>query len=64
MFVFLSKFLPLFAYPLGLASVFLLILLFTAKLPVWQRAILLGALLVLFLGGNRLLQIVYLLLNR
>ncbi|HSQ25815.1 MAG TPA: YdcF family protein [Anaerolineales bacterium] len=53
MFVFLSKFLPLFAYPLGLACVLLLILLLTAKLPVWQRAVLIGAVLVLFLGGNR-----------
>lgn len=53
MFIFLSKFLPLFAYPLGLACVLLIIVLFRSKTPVWQRMVLLSALLLLLLGGNR-----------
>lgn len=53
MFVFLSKFLPLFVYPLGLACVLLVIALFRIKAPVWQRAMLSMTLLVLVLGGNR-----------
>lgn len=49
-FVFLSKLLPLFIYPLGLAIVLLVVAL------VWRRAsrpLIVAALLVLLLGGNR-----------
>ncbi len=53
MFVFLSKFLPLFAYPLGLACILLLIVLSRIKAPAWQRVLLISALLLLVLGGNR-----------
>jgi uncharacterized SAM-binding protein YcdF (DUF218 family) len=53
MFVFLSKFLPLFAYPLGLACILLTLVLFRLKAPAWQRVLLVGALLLLVLGGNR-----------
>lgn len=53
MFVFLSKFLPLFAYPLGLACVLLVIVLLKVKALAWQRVVLALVLLILFLGGNR-----------
>lgn len=53
MFVFLSKFLPLFAYPLGLACVLLVIVLFRIKAQVWQRILLGFVLILLVLGGNR-----------
>lgn len=53
MFVFLSKFLPLFAYPLGLACILLLIVLSRIKAQAWQRVLLISALLILVLGGNR-----------
>ena len=54
MFIFLSKFLPLFVYPVGLACV-----LISAGLIFWKRKKLskfffITALLVIFLGGNRL----------
>lgn len=53
MFVFLSKFLPPFVYPLGLACILLLIVLIRAQLPRLQKAALLAAFLLLWLGGNR-----------
>lgn len=53
MFVFLSKFLPLFAYPLGLTCILLLIVLSRIKAQAWQRLLLISALLLLVLGGNR-----------
>jgi uncharacterized SAM-binding protein YcdF (DUF218 family) len=53
MFVFLSKFLPLLAYPLGLACILLALVLLRIKASAWQRALILSALLLLVLGGNR-----------
>lgn len=50
---FLSKFLPLFVYPAGLASIFLLTALFYWKKQRLARRLVLGALLLIFLGGNR-----------
>ncbi len=53
MFVFLSKFLPLLVYPLGLVSILLLVSLFLKKhlrLKQWLVAI---GLLILLLGSNR-----------
>lgn len=52
MFVFLSKFVPLFIYPLGLAC-FLLIAALVPKHPYRQRIFILSALMLLWLGGNR-----------
>ncbi|MEW5867978.1 MAG: YdcF family protein [Chloroflexota bacterium] len=51
-FVFLSKLLPPFVYPLGLAC-FLIVLALVLRRPGWQRASLVLALLLLGLGGNR-----------
>ncbi len=53
MFIFLSKFLPLFVYPVGLACLLIL-----AGLIFWKRKklakfFIIAALLILFLGGNR-----------
>ena len=53
MFVFLSKLLPLFVYPLGLACLLIGAALFLYKRPKLQRLVLLAALLALCLGGNR-----------
>lgn len=55
MFFFLSKFLPLFFYPLGLACILLLAALWPARHRGQrrQRALLIGAFLALWLGGNR-----------
>ncbi|KPL82719.1 hypothetical protein SE15_11660 [Thermanaerothrix daxensis] len=52
MFVFLSKFLPLFVYPLGLACVFLIVALLR-KSTRSKQILTASALLVLWLGGNR-----------
>jgi len=52
MFLALSKFLPLFAYPLGLALL-LLVLALLFRWPKWRRLAILAALVVLFLGSNR-----------
>lgn len=52
MFVFLSKFLPLFVYPLGLACVFLIVALLR-KSTRSKQILAASALLVLWLGGNR-----------
>lgn len=51
MFLFLSKFLPLLVYPLGLASILILVSLFIRQ-PRWQKGILALAFVVLYLGGN------------
>lgn len=53
MFFFLSKFLPLFIYPLGLASLFILAAIFLYRRQSWQKASLILAFLLLWLGGNR-----------
>jgi uncharacterized SAM-binding protein YcdF (DUF218 family) len=53
MFIFLSKFLPLLVYPVGMVAILILVALFTARRPVWQRICLLLALFILILGGNR-----------
>jgi uncharacterized SAM-binding protein YcdF (DUF218 family) len=52
MFLFLSKFLPLFVYPVGLASILLIAALIFFKYRKVQFACILGALLVLFVFGN------------
>jgi uncharacterized SAM-binding protein YcdF (DUF218 family) len=52
MFIFLSKLLPLFVYPLGLACL-LIVLALLLKGVGWQRAVLIATLALLFLGGNR-----------
>lgn len=57
MFVFLSKFLPSFVYPLGVAFLLLLAALIVSKrkwrLQHLQTAFLILAILILFIGGNR-----------
>lgn len=53
MFVFLSKFLPLFVYPLGFAFIMVLLGLILRKRARLQAAFLGIALLVLYLGSNR-----------
>jgi uncharacterized SAM-binding protein YcdF (DUF218 family) len=51
--VFLSKFLPLFLYPLGLLTILLLAVLALWKKPRLAKTILIAALVILFLSGNR-----------
>ncbi|MFQ5615473.1 MAG: YdcF family protein, partial [Anaerolineales bacterium] len=53
MFLFISKLIPIFVYPLGLASVFLILALWLRKRRRWQRNLLILALLLIWLGGNR-----------
>lgn len=53
MFVFLSKFLPLFAYPLGLACILLLLSLILRKNARARSILIIAALLLLWLGSNR-----------
>jgi len=52
MFIFLSKFLPIFVYPLGLSCVLIVLALFTFRRPKWQRIILLLALVVLLVSSS------------
>lgn len=52
MFLFLSKFLPLFIYPLGLTCILLLLALLFRRRR-WQSLLLVLAFLALWLGGNR-----------
>lgn len=53
MFLFLSKLLPLFIYPLGLASVLMVVALVTLwKRPRWAAGAISMALIVLLVGGN------------
>ncbi len=56
MFYFLSKFLPLLVYPLGMTCLLLLVALFLRHRPVWMTRLLALALLVLWLGGNRIVS--------
>ncbi len=51
-FIFLSKLLPIFVYPLGLACIFLLISLATRKKPRLGVGCVVAALLLLWLGSN------------
>ncbi len=53
MFVYLSKLLPLFVYPLGLITLLLVLALVLGKKKAWQRGLLIAALALLFLGSNR-----------
>ncbi|MBK8050985.1 MAG: YdcF family protein [Anaerolineales bacterium] len=57
MFLYLSKLLPLFFYPLGFACLLLVALLLLRRHTRWVVALALAALLVLWLGGNRLVSI-------
>lgn len=54
MFVFLSKFLPLLIYPVGLACILLAISFLGRRQSAWQRIMVALALILLLLGGNRL----------
>jgi uncharacterized SAM-binding protein YcdF (DUF218 family) len=60
MFYFLSKFLPLFVYPAGLACVLLAAALILRRRPRWVAGLITAALLVVGLGGNRLASMVLL----
>jgi uncharacterized SAM-binding protein YcdF (DUF218 family) len=53
MFIFLSKFLPLFIYPLGLASIFIFMALLFWKKRKFSKFMLILSFLILFIGGNR-----------
>jgi uncharacterized SAM-binding protein YcdF (DUF218 family) len=53
MFVFLSKFLPLFIYPLGLIFILIILALIVRRRPRLQTALLAGALIILYIGSNR-----------
>jgi uncharacterized SAM-binding protein YcdF (DUF218 family) len=53
MFIFLSKFLPLFVYPVGLTFIFLVFAFVYRQKPKRVKTFLIAALLVLWLGGNR-----------
>ena len=53
MFVFLSKFLPNFVYPLGLAFLLLLVGLFVWRKRNLSRWVVITAVVLLFIGGNR-----------
>lgn len=52
MFIFLSKFLPLLIYPLGLSCVLIVLALFTFRRPKWQRVILLLTLVLLLVSSS------------
>jgi uncharacterized SAM-binding protein YcdF (DUF218 family) len=56
MFFVLSKLLPPFIYPLGMACLLILLSLWLRKRARWRTATLLSALALLWLGGNRLLS--------
>jgi uncharacterized SAM-binding protein YcdF (DUF218 family) len=53
MFVFLSKFLPTFVYPIGLTFLLVLLALFLHRRRRLQTTLLVFTLLMLFIGGNR-----------
>jgi len=56
MFYFLSKFLPLFVYPLGLACVLLGLALWMRRRPHWRTRIIAVALALLWVGGNKIVS--------
>lgn len=49
---FLSKFIPLLIYPVGLMWILLLLALWLHKRPGWQRAALISVIALLWIGGN------------
>ena len=53
MFVFLSKFLPQFVYPIGLATVLIILALVFQKRKKWQNTVIIATLVILFIAGNR-----------
>lgn len=53
MFVFLSKLLPLMVYPLGLACILLILALLLRRRPRGRAALIILALVILWLAGNR-----------
>ena len=53
MMIFFSKFLPLFVYPLGLATLLLALVILFWKKPRFAKSLLIFTLVLLFLGGNR-----------
>src|SRR5215211_2260810 len=53
MLLFLSKFLPLLIYPLGLACVILVLALIVQRRRSWQTGLIVLAFALLWLGGNR-----------
>lgn len=57
MFIYLSKLLPLFVYPLGLACFVLITALLVRRHPQWQTRLIAIALAVLWLGGNHLVML-------
>ncbi|MBM3144812.1 MAG: YdcF family protein [Chloroflexi bacterium] len=52
MFSYISKFLPLFVYPLGLVWMLLVVALVLRKRPVWQKTALICAIALIWVGGN------------
>jgi uncharacterized SAM-binding protein YcdF (DUF218 family) len=54
MIFYLSKLLPLFVYPLGMACVLLTVTLFVRRHPQWQTRLIAVTLALLWLGGNRI----------
>jgi uncharacterized SAM-binding protein YcdF (DUF218 family) len=60
MFFFLSKFLPNFIFPLGLACVLLVLALWVHRRPRWQTGFIALALALLWLGSNRIVNMVLL----
>ncbi|MBC8507554.1 MAG: YdcF family protein [Anaerolineales bacterium] len=52
MFSFISKFLPLFIYPLGLTWILLVLALVLRKKPVWQKAAITLSIVLIWSGGN------------
>jgi uncharacterized SAM-binding protein YcdF (DUF218 family) len=56
MFFFLSKFLPNLVFPLGLACVLLVLALLVRRRPRWQTGLIALALALLWLGGNRIVN--------
>jgi len=53
MFVYLSKLLPLFVYPLGLVFILLILALISNRRAGWRKSAIGAALILLWLGGNR-----------
>ena len=56
MFLYLSKLLPLFIYPLGLATIVLVLIVLLRRRPRWVLGLSLLALLLIWVGGNRLIS--------